>query len=295
MTQTKHKSVLVNEVLEYLDPQPGKVYLDATFGAGGHTRAILEKQPECTVVALDWDERAFELFGQDLLDQFPDRLQFIWGNFSLLHRLLKREGVGKVDGILADFGTSQIQIHDRPGFSVFKETALDMRMSPPHQKESAADVVNNASERTLADLFFAYGQERWSREVARAIVEERKRKPIKTTADLVAIVDRAIPVRGKIHKATRIFQALRIYINKELANIQAFLPAACQALNPQGRLVCISFHSLEDRLVKQFFKQEEEKGVLQILTPKIVIPTDLEIKQNASARSARLRAAQKIG
>lgn len=295
MTQTKHKSVLVNEVLEYLDPQPGKVYLDATFGAGGHTQAILQKEPECAVVALDWDERAFELFGQALQEQYPDRLQFVWGNFALLHRLLKREGVDKVDGILADFGTSQIQIHDRPGFSVFKETALDMRMSPPHQKESAVDVINNASERTLSDLFFAYGQERWSREVARAIVQERKNKPVTTTAQLVAIVDRVIPVRGKIHKATRIFQALRIYINKELANIQAFLPAALQALNPGGRLVCISFHSLEDSLVKQFFKQEAQKGALEILTPKIVIPTEQEVKQNASARSARLRAAQKSG
>ena len=295
MTQTKHKSVLVSEVLEYLNPQPGKVYLDATFGAGGHTKAILQKEPECRVIALDWDERAFELFGQELQEQYPDRLQFVWGNFALLHRLLKREGIDKVDGILADFGTSQIQIHDRPGFSVFKETELDMRMSPPHQKESAADVVNNASERTLADMFFAYGQERWSKQVARAIVQERKKKPITTTAQLVALVDKAIPVRGKIHKATRIFQALRIYINKELANIQSFLPAAVQALNPEGRLVCISFHSLEDRLVKQFFKDEEQKGILHILTPKIVVPTDKEIEQNASARSARLRAAQKIG
>ncbi len=295
MTQTKHKSVLVNEVLEYLNPQPGKVYLDATFGAGGHTKAILQKEPECRVIALDWDERAFELFGQELQEQYPDRLQFVWGNFALLHRLLKREGIDKVDGILADFGTSQIQIHDRPGFSVFKETELDMRMSPPHQKESAADVVNNASERTLADMFFAYGQERWSKQVARAIVEERKKKPITTTAQLVALVDKAIPVRGKIHKATRIFQALRIYINKELANIQSFLPAAVQALNPEGRLVCISFHSLEDRLVKQFFKDEEQKGIMHILTPKIVVPTDKEVAQNASARSARLRAAQKIG
>lgn len=295
MTQTKHKSVLVNEVLEYLNPQPGKVYLDATFGAGGHTKAILQKEPECSVIALDWDERAFELFGQELQEQYPDRLQFVWGNFALLHRLLKREGIDKVDGILADFGTSQIQIHDRPGFSVFKETELDMRMSPPHQKESAADVVNNASERTLADMFFAYGQERWSKQVARAIVEERKKKPITTTAQLVALVDKAIPVRGKIHKATRIFQALRIYINKELANIQSFLPAAVQALNPEGRLVCISFHSLEDRLVKQFFKDEEQKGILHILTPKIVVPTDKEIEQNASSRSARLRAAQKMG
>ena len=293
MIQQKHKPVLVEEVLLYLDPKPGKTYLDVTFGSGGHTQAILDREPECKVIAMDWDERAFELFGQELQEKYPGRLEFIWGNFALLYRLLKREGFDKVDGILADFGTSQVQIHERPGFSVFKDAALDMRMSPPHQRETAADLVNQADEKTLTEIFFAYGQERWSKQVARAIVEFRKTKPIKTTFDLVGIIDRVVPVSpGKIHKATRIFQALRIFINKELCNIQSFLPAACQSLAPGGRVVCISFHSLEDRLVKQFFKEEEQKGRLHILTPKVIKPSDEEVMKNASSRSARLRAAQ---
>ncbi len=295
MTQKKHKPVLVNEVLSYLDPQPGKTYLDVTFGSGGHTRAILQKEPACNVIAMDWDERVFDQFGVQLQEDYPDRIRFIWGNFALLYRILRREDVGKIDGILADFGTSQIQIHERPGLSIFKETYLDMRMSPPHQKETAANIVNEASEHTLRELFFTYGQERWSRQIARAIVEARKQHPIKTTADLVAIIDRVVPTTpSKIHKATRIFQALRIYVNKELDNIQAFLPGALQALAQGGRLVCISFHSLEDRLVKQFFKQKEQEGNLRILTPKVVKPSEQEVAENVSARSARLRAAERL-
>ena len=295
MTQKKHKPVLVNEVLSYLDPQPGKTYLDVTFGSGGHTRAILQKEPACNVIAMDWDERVFDQFGVQLQEDYPDRIRFIWGNFALLYRILRREDVGKIDGILADFGTSQIQIHERPGLSIFKEAHLDMRMSPPHQKETAADIVNEASEHTLRELFFTYGQERWSRKIARAIVETRKQRPIKTTADLVAIIDRVVPTTpSKIHKATRIFQALRIYVNKELDNIQAFLPGALQALAQGGRLVCISFHSLEDRLVKQFFKQKEQEGNLRILTPKVVKPSEQEVAENVSARSARLRAAERL-
>ncbi len=295
MIQKKHKPVLVQEVLTYLNPQPGKTYLDVTFGSGGHTRAILEKEPTCKVIAMDWDERTLELFGTELKEDYPDRLRLVWGNFALLYRILKREGIGKVDGILADFGTSQVQIHNRPGLSLLKDADLDMRMSPPHQKETAADVVNEASEHTLRELFFTYGQERWSRQIARAIVEARKQKPITTTADLVAIIDRVVPkTPSKIHKATRVFQALRIYVNKELANIQAFLPAALQALVPGGRLVCISFHSLEDRPVKQFFKQEEQEGKLRILTAKVVKPTDQEVAENVSSRSARLRAAERM-
>lgn len=291
MTQIKHKSVLTQEVLFYLDPKPGKTYLDVTFGSGGHTQAILEKESDCKVVAMDWDERAFELFGQELQEKYQDRLQFVWGNFALIYRILKREGVQSIDGILADFGTSQVQIHERPGFSFHKDAPLDMRMSPPHQKETAADVVNYADERVLTDLFFAYGQDRWSRQVARAIVQERKLKPIKTTTDLVALIDKVVPASPeRIHKATRIFQALRIYVNKELYNIQAFLPAACQMLSPGGRLVCISFHSLEDRMVKQFFKEQEDKGIAKVLTCKVVTATDAEIASNPSSRSAKLRA-----
>src|SRR5438552_2568395 len=140
-----HKSVLVTEVLSYLNPQPGGTYLDVTFGSGGHTRAILEKDPTCNVVAFDWDSVSIETYGPALQEEFPGRLRLVWGNFALLYRLLKKEKIHLVDGILADFGTSQMQIFERPGFSIFRDTLLDMRMSPSHQKITAADVVNKAS------------------------------------------------------------------------------------------------------------------------------------------------------
>jgi 16S rRNA (cytosine1402-N4)-methyltransferase len=293
MLKNKHKPVLVQEVLEYLDPQPGKTYLDVTFGSGGHTRAILEKEPTCKVIAMDWDEVTLDRFGQELLDQYPDRIQLVWGNFALLYRILKREGVGKVDGILADFGTSQVQIAERPGLSLFKEAGLDMRMSPPHQRETAEDIINQTSEEVLTEIFFKFGEERFSKKIARAIVEKRAKKRIQTTKELVAIIDAAVPFSQKnIHKATRVFQALRIYVNRELHNIRSFLPAALRVLNKDGRIVCISFHSLEDRIVKHFFKDQEELGALEILTSKVVRPTEEEIAENPSSRSSRLRAAK---
>lgn len=295
MLEGKHKSVLVQEVLHYLDPQPGKTYLDVTFGAGGHTRAILEKEPTCKVIAMDWDEKTLEQFGVPLQEEFGERLQLIWGNFALLYRILKREGIEKVDGILADFGTSQVQIGAYPGLSLFKDAPLDMRMSPAHQKETAEDIINFATERELADIFFTFGQERYSRKVARAIIERRTTGKISTTTELVALINGVIPtVPGTIHKATRVFQALRIYVNRELHNIRSFLPAALQALNKKGRLVCISFHSLEDRPVKQFFMEQAAEGKVEVLTPKVVVPTDEEVALNPSSRSAKLRAAQVI-
>lgn len=295
MFDGKHKPVLVTEVLQYLDPQPGKTYLDVTFGSGGHTRAILDKEPTCNVIAMDWDESTLERFGQELQDVYGDRLRLVWGNFALLYRILKREGIDKVDGILADFGTSQVQIFERPGLSMFKDAALDMRMSPSHQKETAADIINTATEKELADIFFTFGEERYSRRIARAIVEKRVQGKIETTKELVGIVNAAVPSSpGLIHKATRVFQALRIYVNRELHNIRAFLPVALQALNKGGRIVCISFHSLEDRLVKQYFKEQGDLGTVKVLTPKVVVATSEEVCINPSSRSAKLRAAQVV-
>ena len=289
-----HKSVLVNEVLEYLDPKPGKVFLDVTFGTGGHTRMLLESDPTCTVIAMDWDERALEVYGQPLVEEFGDRLRLVWGNFSLLYKIAKRENIPKVDGILADFGTSQIHIFERPGFSFKIDTPLDMRMSPPHQKTTAEHVLNKATEKSLADIFWHLGQERHARKVAHAIVQERFKKKFKTTRDLAQLVERIVPasVNRKIHPATRVFQALRIYVNKELDNISAFLPMSLSMLKPGGWLVCISFHSLEDRLVKDFFKERAGLNQIKILTPKVVMATPEEAQENPSSRSARLRAAQ---
>jgi len=290
-----HIPVMVDEVITYLAPRPGGVYLDVTFGAGGHTRAILDAEPSCSVIAMDWDTVSLETHGLTLKEEFGDRLQLVWGNFALLYRVLKREKIKHIDGILADFGTSQMQIADRAGFSIYRDTPLDMRMSPSHQKTTAADVIAFASERELADIFHHFGEERYSRRIARAIVEERRKQPILTTGRLASIVTHAMPgERGRIHPATRVFQALRIYVNKELDNIQAFLTEAIRVLNPGGRLVCISFHSLEDRLVKRFFKEKELEGVLTVLTPKVVTASEHEVVRNASSRSACLRAAQVV-
>jgi 16S rRNA (cytosine1402-N4)-methyltransferase len=297
--QLHHKSVLVDEVIAYLNPQPGKTYLDCTFGGGGHTRAILEAEKKCTVIAMDWDHVTLDTRGAPLKEEYGDRLQLVWGNLSLLYKILKNERIGTVDGILADFGPSQIQIFGRPGFSMFVDTPLDMRMSPGYQQMTAETVVSKSSEEKLREIFWQLGEEPYAKEIARAIVSERQKhrgNRIRTTGQLVAIIEKAVPAhrRKRIHPATKVFQALRIYINHELDNIASFLPAAIKGLNPDGRLVCISFHSLEDRMVKNFFKEQEKEEVVSILTPKVVEATEQEIALNPSSRSAKLRAVQKL-
>ena len=290
---TYHRTVLINEVLEYLNPQPGKTYIDATFGGGGHTRAILMAEPECRVIAVDWDQKALEINGPLLQEEFGNRLQLIWGNFAQLPHLLKKHGCNKVDGVLVDFGTSQFQIMEREGFSFMGDTPLDMRMSPAHQKVTAAEIVNTASEEELILIFKDYGEERHARAMARAIGEARKIDRIRTTGELVDVLTSVVPRRpGKIHPATRVFQALRIVVNKELDNIKTFLLHLPQILNADARVVCISFHSLEDRLVKTYFK--EHGNQFELLTSKVVTPTDEEIRINPSSRSSRLRAAEMI-
>lgn len=291
---TVHKSVLVSEVLEYLAVKPDGVYLDVTFGAGGHTRAILESNPTCHVIAIDWDTRSLETFGKDLQEEFPGRLTLLWGNFALLYKMLKKERRGNVDGILADFGTSQMQILERDGFSIYRNTPLDMRMSPSHQKTTAADIINTASEEKLRDIFWTYGEEKYTKMIVSAIMQDRIAKRFTTTGELADLIERVVPKekdkRQKIHPATRVFQALRIHVNKELENIVSFLSAAMNLLKPGGRLVCISFHSLEDRLVKQYFVDKANAQQVKILTDKVVTASDEELERNPSSRSAKLRA-----
>ncbi len=287
-----HISVLPDEVRTYLAPKPGGIYVDATFGGGGHTRVILDAEPTCTVVGLDWDTNAFDTNAPLLEQEYGDRFIPMLGSFTHLSRILKKLNITKVDGIIADFGTSQFQIKNLPGFSFNVPTPLDMRMSPGHFKTTAYDVVNKATEAELAKIFFEYGEERASRKIARLIVESRKKKPLKTTTDLADLVKKIIkPYSRSIHPATKVFQALRIFVNDELNNIKSLLATSLRVLNPQGRIVCISFHSLEDRIVKHFFKAHTDE--LTILTKKVVTPTEEELQRNPSSRSAKLRAAEK--
>ena len=291
-----HKPVLMNEVLEYLNLKQGGVYLDVTFGSGGHTRAILDAAPDSTVVSLDWDTHAIDTFGPDLVEQYGDRFIPIWANFGNMLPALKKIGIAQFDGILADFGTSQVQIFEKAGFSVYKDTPLDMRMSPAHQRLTAAQVVNTFDEKTLREMFYQLGEEKHSKKIAQMIVQHRALTPFETTKQLAQLVERCAPRSksgGKIHPATRVFQALRMFINHELDNITSFLAAAPKLLNPSGRLVCISFHSLEDRLVKQTFREMDQSGLVQLITKKVVVASDDEVRINRSSRSAKLRAIAK--
>src|SRR3990167_9917012 len=288
-----HKPVLMDEVLHFLAPQPGKTYVDVTLGGGGHTRAILTLQPDCKVIGMDWDESVIKTTGATLEQEFPGRFTPVWGNFSRINSALQKIGVHKVDGILADFGTSQIQIAHTPGLSIYKDAFLDMRMSSSFYKVTAQDVVKNASEKELAKIFFDYGQERYGNRIARAIVEARVKAPLRTTKQLAELIESVVPgsKNSKIHPATRVFQALRIFVNKELENIQSFLANSLKVLNHDSRLVCISFHSLEDRLVKNFFKDltKNVQVKVELLTPKVCVATQEELSVNRSARSAKLR------
>ena len=293
-----HKTVMVEEVLQYLNPQKDKLYCDVTFGSGGHTKAILDKQPECHVVALDWDATSIETYAPALEECYQERLLLLWGNFANLYRILHKAKVGKVDGILADFGTSQMHIKERAGFSFFRDSDLDMRMSPAHQQVTAEQVINRSSEEKLCEMFWQLGQENNAKKIVAAIIEARQKKPIRTTRELALIIEKVSPRGGrgsKIHPATKVFQALRMYVNHELNNITGFLSGALQVLKPNGLLLCISFHSLEDRMVKQFFKEKADEGMLEIITKRVVIPTAEEIAKNPSSRSAKLRVARFIG
>jgi 16S rRNA (cytosine1402-N4)-methyltransferase len=285
-----HLAVLLNEALSYLDPQPGRRYIDATFGAGGHTRALLERSaPDGSVLALDLDETALEQ-ERESLASFGSRVVLVKANFKDIASVAKAHGFNEVDGILADIGLSSMMIDDpERGFSFMREGPLTMTMDRS-QGLTAADIVNTYSEKEIADILYIYGEERRSRPIARSIVRFR---PLATTGDLVRAVQRVTggPRYGKIHPATRTFQALRIAVNDELDNLQVFLNSAPTCLRAGGRLAVITFHSLEDRMVKNSFRSGTFPG--KPLTKKVVTATPEEIEINSRARSAKLRVWEK--
>ena len=301
-----HIPVLLNEVIENIAPKDGGVYVDGTFGAGGYTRAVLDAA-NCTVYAIDRDPDAIRE-GQKLVDAYKGRLHLLHGTFGEMADLLRGEGIDFVDGVMLDIGVSSMQI-DRAerGFSFQKDGALDMRMS--QNGLSAADILNTFNEREIADIIYKYGEERFSRRIAAAVVERRKAAPFKTTLEFADVIRRVVPhKREDIDPATRSFQALRIYVNDELGQLESGLSAAHDLLKAGGRMAIVSFHSLEDRIVKTFMQEksgktanpsrympavEKQAATLEILTKKPILPTESETNVNPRARSARLRVAEK--
>ena len=293
---TSHTPVLAAEVLRYLQPGRGGVFVDCTVGFGGHSSALLAAGAS-RVIGLDRDPDALAR-ARETLALWDDRVELVHTNYRAIEQVLDGLGLAFVDGALADLGVSSLQL-DTPGrgFSFQRDEALDMRMDRSGG-ETAADLVARSSERELANAIFQYGDERFSRRIARAIVEARHRAPIDTTGRLAAIVRRVIPRRGpvRIDPATRTFQALRIWINRELEGLDRFLEVAVRRLREGARLVVISFHSLEDRVVKHTFRALERRAgaTVRVLTRKPVVPGDEEIQRNPRARSAKLRAAERI-
>lgn len=307
MNDTPHQPVLYKEIIHALQPRRGGRYVDGTLGAGGHARGIMEAcAPDGQLLGLDVDPQALAI-ARKTLAPYEGRVHLAQASYTTLSTQLQRLGWSGVDGILLDLGASSMQF-DTPerGFSFMQDAPLDMRFGP-HAAQTAADIVNSYSERELADLLYEFGEERDSRKIARAIVRAR---PLHTTRELVAAIEAVSPRRGdRVHPATRTFQALRIAVNEELASVEAVLPQAAAGLRSGGRLAVISFHSLEDRIVKEFFREqskdlvnppyeriyeEERKATLKEVNRKPITPSEEETRNNPRARSAKLRIAEKI-
>ncbi len=309
-----HIPVMVNEVIQHLNVRPGKIYVDCTLGGAGHSRAIIDRmKPGGFLVGIDQDKDAVNN-AKKVLSAYGSEITLFHDNFVNIKSVLTQLNIHKVDGILADLGISLHQLaQSGRGFTFQKDEPLDMRMDS-NSVLTAGDIVNTADEKELAGIFFRYGEERWSRRIASNIVKARKVKAIKSSFELVRIVSDSIPKKfiskpQRIHPATRVFMALRIAVNHELERLESFLDATADILNPGGRLCILSFHSLEDRIVKHWIKalargctcppifpqcicRSEKK--LRFLTKKPVRPTEQEVELNPMARSTRLRAAERI-
>jgi 16S rRNA (cytosine1402-N4)-methyltransferase len=297
--------VLLAETLEWLAPERGGLFVDATLGAGGHAQALLERSPSLQLVGIDQDRDALAL-ARERLRRFGARVRFLERNFQEIGEIL--DELSPADGILADLGVSSMQLDEASrGFSFRRDGPLDMRMN--QNGPSAADIVSTASPEKLTRILRDYGEERMAAKIVRGIVAERSRGPITSTRQLARIVADAKGTREKIDPATRVFQALRIEVNQELVALARFLAAAAQHLNARGRLAVISYHSLEDRLVKSAFRRDSgvcfcprslphcvcgARRILTVLTRRPIVPTEAERRANPRSRSARLRVAEGI-
>ncbi|HZR22796.1 MAG TPA: 16S rRNA (cytosine(1402)-N(4))-methyltransferase RsmH [Vicinamibacterales bacterium] len=293
---TTHVPVMPAEVLDHLRPEQGGLFVDCTVGLGGHARALLERGAT-RIIGFDRDQDALAI-ARDTLTPWRDRVELVHADYREIADVLDARQIDRIDGALADLGVSSLQFDALGrGFSFQRDEPLDMRMDRS-AGDTAADLVARATERELADAIFQYGEERFSRRIARAIVDARRESPITTTGRLASIVRRVIPRRGhvRIDPATRTFQALRIWVNRELDGLDRFLADAVQRLRAGARLVVITFHSLEDRIVKHTFRALEQSDTarVRVLTKKPLIPTDREIETNPRARSAKLRAAERV-
>lgn len=295
-----HKTVLLKESIDALNLKAGSVFVDGTFGGGGHSAEVCERfGKDVSIFAFDLDSDAIEA-GKVKFTDAPCDIKFFQENFKNIDKVLAETGTPKVDGILLDLGYSSDQLESsNRGLSFLRDEPLKMTLKKNISKDEfdAMDIVNNWDEEDIANVIYAYGEEQFARRIARDIVAAREKSPIKTTTDLVNIVLNAVPSfykKGRIHPATKTFQALRIAVNDELESLRTVLEKGFESLAPDGRLAVISFHSLEDRIVKNFFrdKDKEEAGIL--INKKPIIPSDAEIKENPRSRSAKLRAITKI-
>lgn len=299
LNPNSHIPVLVEEVLSWLACRPGGRYLDCTVGQGGLASRILSLTgPDGLVIGIDQDEEAIAA-ASNRLEPFADRVRLVRGNFRELKLHLRSVGLSEVDGVVFDLGLSSAQLDraDR-GFSFLTDGPLDMRMDR-RSNRTAADLLNQLGATELADLLYRFGEERYSRRIARAVVRARARRPLQTTFDLVSVIRDAVPSiyrHGRLHYATRTFQALRIAVNHELEVLEGALRDAADVLTPEGRLCVTSFHSLEDRIAKQTFRalSHGQEPCLAILTKKPCVPSEQERRENPRARSAKLRVAERL-
>ena len=290
-----HEPVLLAETIDLLAPARGGLFVDCTVGLGGHSRALLEAGAS-RLLGLDRDREALRL-AHDALQPWADRVELVHSDYRELARVLDERGIADVDGALADLGVSSMQLDaEGRGLSFRRDEPLDMRMDRS-QGPTAADLLREVGEEDLANVIFEYGEERFSRRIARAIVEARRTTPVTTTGQLAQLVRRAVPRRGyqRIDPATRTFQALRIWVNRELEGLDAFLAEASRRLRAGARLAVITFHSLEDRIVKHTFRAiERAEAALRVLTRRPLVPGDEEVARNPRARSAKLRAIERL-
>ncbi len=289
-----HIPVLLNEVLKYLDPKPNQNFIDATVGDGGHAKAILEKiSPNGKLIAIDRDTDSI-IRAKSNLKEFGNRVLFINDSFGNILKIAEESGISNINGALFDFGMSTNQLENsEKGFSFQKDEILDMRYDTKIPI-TAEDILNDYSEKELFEIFKKFGEEPKSKIIAGIIINARKNKRIKTTKDLVEIIEKVVKRRGKLHPATLIFQALRIEVNQELAEIEKALTGVVEILSNNGRAAFISFHSLEDRLIKNYIKDLNEKNIIKILNKKPLIVSAEELIANPKSRSAKLRVIEKI-